>query len=105
MPDGQATDTFQVINALGVHARVASMLVLCANRYKSEIRLQREGEDGDAPEVNGKSIMGVLMLAAPKGSVIRVRTIGDDAAEALKAIGELFKQGFYEGVGKPGGGV
>lgn len=103
MPDDRAEGTFQVINPLGVHARVASMLVLCANRYRADVTLTREGEEDGEPHVNGKSIMGVLMLAAPKGTRIRVVAEGPDAGDAIKAIGELFAAGFNEMGGRRSG--
>jgi len=86
-----AEATFEVTNRLGLHARAAAQLVHLANRFASEIRLNKDGT-----EVNGKSIMGVLMLAAPKDSRILVRAQGPDAREAVEAIGELFGRKFGE---------
>jgi len=82
---------FDIKNLLGLHARAAAQLVHLANRYVSEIMLVKEGM-----QVNGKSIMGVLMLAAPKGARIRVLASGVDANEALTAIGELIDRKFGE---------
>lgn len=82
---------FDIPNRLGLHARAAAQLVRLANRYASEIRVQKDGV-----EVNGKSIMGVLMLAAPKDSKIVVRATGEDAEAALAAIGELIAGKFGE---------
>lgn len=82
---------FEILNRLGLHARAAAQLVHTANRFASEIRL---GKDGS--EVNGKSIMGVLMLAVPKDARITVRAIGPDAEEAVAAIGELIASKFGE---------
>ena len=82
---------FDIKNILGLHARAAAQLVHLANRYDSEIHLVKEGM-----QVNGKSIMGVLMLAAPKGSRIRVLANGADADAALAAIGELIDHKFGE---------
>jgi phosphocarrier protein len=87
-----ARGNFQVVNALGLHARAAAQLVKLANRFKSDIYLIKDGQ-----EVNGKSIMGVLMLAATQGSEVAVRVEGDDAEPALKALRELFESGFGEG--------
>jgi phosphocarrier protein len=82
---------FDILNRLGLHARAAARLVRLANGFSSEIHLVKDGM-----EVNGKSIMGVLMLAAPKDTKILVRAIGLDAEEALAAIGELIARKFEE---------
>ncbi len=83
--------TFNVINKLGLHARAAATLVKETNRFESEIFLVRDGN-----EVNGKSIMGVLTLAAAQGTAVEVRCEGRDAAAALEAIGAVFAVGFGE---------
>jgi phosphocarrier protein len=82
---------FTIVNKLGLHARASALLVKTASQFRSEIKIDREGV-----EVNGKSIMGIMMLAAGKGSVIRVKTCGDDEAEAMSALGELIINGFGE---------
>ena len=82
---------FDIQNRLGLHARAAAQLVRLANQFSSEIRLVKDGI-----EVNGKSIMGVLMLAAPKDTRILVRASGPDAEEALAAIGALIGRKFGE---------
>ena len=82
---------FDIVNRLGLHARAAAQLVRLANGFASEIHVGKEGM-----EVNGKSIMGVLMLAAPKDAKILVRAVGPDAEEALTAIGELIAAKFGE---------
>jgi len=82
---------FDILNRLGLHARAAAQLVRLANGFACEIRLAKDGM-----EVNGKSIMGVLMLAAPKDTKILIRAIGLDAEEALAAIGELIARKFGE---------
>jgi phosphocarrier protein len=82
---------FEILNRLGLHARAAAQFVHLANRFASEIRILKDGV-----EVNGKSIMGVLMLAAPKESRILVRASGADAEAALSAIGELIGRKFGE---------
>ncbi|HCF60442.1 MAG TPA: HPr family phosphocarrier protein [Myxococcales bacterium] len=87
-----ARGSFTIVNALGLHARAAAQLVKLANRFRCDVYLEKEEQ-----EVNGKSIMGVLMLAATRGSTILVRTEGEDAEPALKALGELIDNGFGEG--------
>ena len=82
---------FDIPNRLGLHARAAAQLVRLANGYVSEIRVEKDGMT-----VNGKSIMGVLMLAAPKDARIRVHACGPDAEEALAAIGDLIARKFGE---------
>ncbi len=90
MPTTESAD-FVLINRLGLHARAAAQLVQAANRFKADVTVAKEGE-----EVNGKSIMGLLMLAAPVGSQLRVTTSGEDAAEAMQAIRALINDGFGE---------
>jgi phosphocarrier protein len=82
---------FDIQNRLGLHARAAAQLVRLANGFASEIRVEKDGM-----EVNGKSIMGVLMLAAPKDARILIRANGEDAEEAVAAIGELIARKFGE---------
>ncbi len=81
----------EIVNDLGLHARAASKLVRVANNFPSDVFVGHAGR-----EVNGKSILGVLMLACAKGSTISVRCEGPQAAEAYQAIGELVKDGFGE---------
>ena len=80
-----------IVNRLGLHARPAAMFVRIASRYRSEIWVSKEGE-----EVNGKSIMGLMMLAAGQGSKLRVRCEGPDADKAMEEIEALIKAGFNE---------
>ncbi|HEX8960363.1 MAG TPA: HPr family phosphocarrier protein [Geobacteraceae bacterium] len=82
---------FTIVNKLGLHARASALLVKTASRFHSEIKLEREGI-----EVNGKSIMGIMMLAAAKGTVIRVKIDGEDEQEAMSVLGELIIDGFGE---------
>ncbi len=82
---------YVIPNKLGLHARASALLVKISNRYSSEIKLAREGI-----EVNGKSIMGIMMLAASKGSTVTLTAAGKDEAEAMNAIGELISNGFGE---------
>jgi phosphocarrier protein HPr len=83
--------TFVIVNALGLHARAAAQLVGCANRYRSEIHVDKDGT-----QVNGKSIMGVLTLAAAKGTTIALIAEGDDAESAMTALAQLIENGFGE---------
>jgi phosphocarrier protein HPr len=71
-------------NRLGLHARPAALFVKTASRYQSEIRVEKDGE-----EVNGKSIMGLMLLAAGHGTRIRVTAMGSDAQEAVEALEKL----------------
>ena len=80
-----------VSNKLGVHARPAAMFVKVANRFDSEIMVEKDGET-----VNGKSIMGLMMLAAGPGSKLRVRAAGADALQAVNEIEALLKRKFDE---------
>jgi len=81
----------EIKNKLGLHARAAAKLVHTAARFKSDIKI-RKGDE----EVDGKSILGILLLAAGRGSVITVRANGDDENEALDAIQELIDRKFDE---------
>jgi len=83
--------TFKIVNRLGLHARAAAQLVQTANRFVADVMIEKDGN-----EVNGKSIMGLLMLAAPQGSHITVTVSGGDAADAMAAIGTLINDGFGE---------
>lgn len=80
-----------IINKLGLHARAAAKLVTLASRFESDITLEKNGH-----QVNGKSIMGVLMLAAAQGSVLTARAQGSDADQALQALTELCADRFGE---------
>ena len=82
---------FEIINRLGLHARAAAKLVTMASTFASEIQVCR-GEQA----VNGKSIMGVMLLAASQGTVIRIRAEGDDEEEALNQLGDLIARRFDE---------
>jgi phosphocarrier protein len=83
--------TLTIINRLGLHARAATRLVNCASSFESEVQLIK-----GARSVNGKSIMGVLTLAASKGTELIVETEGPDAQEAFDAISELIGNRFEE---------
>jgi len=82
---------FTIVNKLGLHARASALLVKTAIRFNSDIKIEREGV-----EVNGKSIMGIMMLAAAKGSVIKLKVSGEDEEEAMSTLGELVRNGFGE---------
>jgi phosphocarrier protein HPr len=82
---------FEIVNELGLHARAATKFVQTANKFKSDIDVEKDGQ-----KVNGKSIMGVLMLVASKGTSIRVRARGDDADACVEALGELVRGRFGE---------
>src|SRR5258706_14662167 len=79
-------------NELGLHARAATKLVQLASKYPCELTVTKDGH-----EVNGKSIMGVLMLVASKGTTVTLRAKGDKAGEAITAIAALIDDKFGEG--------
>ena len=83
--------TVQILNKNGLHARPAAEIVKLAAKYKSEITISRDGT-----EVNGKSIMGVMMLAAECGASIVLRAVGEDAEQAIDAIATLIANKFGE---------
>lgn len=82
---------FLIINKLGLHARASALFVKTSSRFGSDVKLAREGV-----EVNGKSIMGIMMLAASKGSSVRLTVTGDDEVVAFQTIGDLIVNGFGE---------
>lgn len=86
-----AKKDFTILNKLGIHARPAAQFVKTANRYQADIFVEKDGE-----EVDGKSIMGLMMLAAGHGSVITVTVDGTDSDAALEAIGDLILRKFEE---------
>ena len=83
--------TIEIVNSLGLHARPAAQFVRLAAGFASEIELAR-----DEMAVNGKSIMGVMMLAAEHGSSVVVRATGSDEVAAVSALAELISNGFGE---------
>jgi phosphocarrier protein HPr len=85
------TKEFLVSNKLGIHARPAAMFVKVANRFACEIFVEKDGE-----KVNGKSIMGLMMLAAGPGSKLKVHADGNDASQALVELETLLKRKFDE---------
>jgi phosphocarrier protein len=88
---GMQEQEFTIVNKLGLHARASAMFVKTASQFQSDIRIERE-----EVEVNGKSIMGIMMLAAAKGSKIRLKVEGPDEAPAMTTLGELINNGFGE---------
>ena len=91
MSQDAATAEYEIINALGLHARAAAQLVKIANRFPCDVQLECEGES-----VNGKSIMGVLMLAAAQGMKVKVKCSGAGSDDCLKEIGALIANRFGE---------
>ncbi|MBS3907571.1 MAG: HPr family phosphocarrier protein [Syntrophaceae bacterium] len=83
--------TFTIKNKLGLHARAAAFLVKTANQFISNVSLEKDGL-----EVNGKSIMGILMLAATKGTRITLKAEGKDAEQAIETLGKLIENKFGE---------
>ena len=83
--------TVQIVNKNGIHARPAAEIVKLAAKFRSEITVVKDDLD-----VNGKSIMGVMMLAAENGSSITFRAEGDDAEQALDALATLVRNKFGE---------
>ncbi len=81
-----------ICNKLGLHARAAAKLVSVANGYGASITLEKHGQ-----QVNGKSIMGVMMLAASKGTAIRISVSGEGEDEAMQALVDLIDNKFGEG--------
>jgi phosphocarrier protein len=81
-----------VVNQLGMHARAAAKFVHVAARYEAQVRVAR-----DRREMDGKSIMGILLLAAARGSTITISADGADEADAVRALVELVSSGFGEG--------
>lgn len=81
----------EIVNPLGFHARPAAEFVRLAASFRCDLWLEKDGV-----EVNAKSILGVLMLAAEKGSQLMIRAKGDDADDALTALGDLIAGGFEE---------
>ena len=90
-PGQKHTREFTIENRLGMHARPSARFVKVTSRYKSEIWVEKDGE-----QVNGKSIMGLMMLAAGQGSVLKVTAEGHDAEKALDELAALIQSRFEE---------
>ncbi len=93
MADQEHSRVLKIRNKLGLHARAAAVFVKTSSKYRSKVRIIKDGY-----EVNGKSILGVLSLAAINGSEIQVIASGSDSDKAIKGIQELVESGFGEGV-------
>jgi phosphocarrier protein len=89
--DKEVVKDLVVTNKLGVHARPAAMFVKVANRFAADIMVEKDGET-----VNGKSIMGLMMLAAGPGSKLHIRASGPDASQAVSELEQLLKRKFDE---------
>lgn len=87
----QASQSFKITNKLGLHARASAVFVKLASRFQAEIFVSKGKK-----RVNGKSIMGLLMLAASPGSHIRIEAVGPDANYAVNKLGTLVTKGFHE---------
>jgi len=87
----EKTIELTVDNKMGIHARPAAMIVRVANKYGAELIVEKDDE-----QVNGKSIMGLMMLAAGNGSILRFTANGDDTEKLLQEMSELFKRKFEE---------
>lgn len=85
------TRNLTIVNKLGLHARAAAAFVQTASKFASDVWVEKDGL-----EVNGKSIMGLMMLAAEKGSSVNVRAEGKDAIEAMNSLEDLVAKGFGE---------
>lgn len=83
--------TVTVVNRLGMHARAAAKFVHLATKYQAQVRVSRDGR-----EVDGKSIMGVLLLAAARGTTVSIGAVGVDEREAVEALAGLVSAGFGE---------
>lgn len=81
----------EIKNKLGLHARAAALLVQTVNRFSAEVQISKDGQ-----VVDGRSIMGVLTLAAAKGSKIHIEAKGTDAEQAVRAIEKLVEKKFHE---------
>jgi phosphocarrier protein len=91
MADTTLSKILRINNRLGLHARAAAQLVQTASKFNCDITVSKDGQ-----AVSGKSILGLMMLAAAQGSEIEVTTTGEDAAEAMAAIEALVEQKFNE---------
>ena len=89
--NGPLTKELTIVNKLGIHARPAAMFVKTANRFSCDIHVEKDGE-----KVNGKSIMGLMMLAAGPGSKLTLHADGPDASQAVVELETLIKRKFDE---------
>ena len=89
----EASREVTILNRLGMHARAAVKFVQTANRFRSEVKVIKDGQ-----EANGKSIMGLLTLVAAHGVTMTIVCAGDDAAAAVESLAQLVGTGFGEGI-------
>lgn len=87
----QITSEFEIRNSLGLHARPASLFVETVSTFNADVLVEKDGET-----VNGKSLMGLLMLSAGFGTVVKITAKGEDAKKALDALADLFNRKFDE---------
>lgn len=80
-----------IVNPLGIHARPAALIVKTVNNFQSNVFFEKE-----ELKVSGRSVLGIMMLAAPKGSAVLVEIEGEDEEDCMEAIDEIFKEGFFE---------
>ena len=92
-PNPEASREVTILNRLGMHARAAVKFVQTANKFRSEVKVVKDGQ-----EANGKSIMGLLTLVAAHGVTMTIVCVGDDAAPAGEALAQLVGPGFGEGL-------
>jgi phosphocarrier protein len=88
---GVAAKDLTVTNKLGIHARPAALFVRTANKFQSEIMVEKDNE-----QINGKSIMGLMMLAAGNGAALHIEATGPDAQQAIEELEKLFVRKFDE---------
>ena len=91
MSDGTLSKSLEIKNRLGLHARAAAQLVQVASQFDAEVSITKDGQS-----VNGKSILGLMMLAAAQGSYVDVSVSGPQAAEAMAAVEQLMYRKFNE---------
>ena len=90
-PMSKVVKKLEIVNKLGLHARASALLVQTVNKFTAQVNISKDGQTTD-----GRSIMGVLTLAATQGSKIQVEANGDDAERAIKAIEKLVEARFNE---------
>lgn len=93
MSEKEVVKSFTIKNKLGLHARAAAVFVRLSSKFNSDIKILKDGY-----EVDGKSILGVLSLAAIKGSKIEIVARGEDSEKAMNELEELVESGFGEGI-------
>ena len=91
-PQEKVTKVFTIQNRLGLHARPSAQFVKLCSRFRCDVWVEKDGE-----QVNGKSIMGLMMLAAGQGAKLLITTEGHDAEDAMRELGQLIECGFDDG--------